>query len=88
MPAEIENLTQKPIFLRLNSGKTLHLAPGLKSPQIGEFEWKNNDKVKKLEDLRAIALHPVLPPQTTPAKSTTTTTKAKTTTENGETAKS
>ena len=84
MPTEIENLTQKPIFLRLNSGRTLHLAPGLRSPQIGEFEWENNGKVKKLEALRAIALHPVNETESTPAKSKNTTTKAKRPAENRE----
>ena len=59
MLVQVENLTQKPVYLRLNSGKTLHLAPGKRSPQVSEFELQKNDKVKKLEDLRVVKLHTV-----------------------------
>lgn len=84
MLAQIENLTQKPVYLRLNSGKTLHLAPGKRSPQVSDFELKSNDKVKKLEDLRVVKLHTVNQAKTpadkaknTDAKPETTAAKAK-----------
>ena len=78
MLAQIENLTQKPVYLSLNSGKTLHLAPGKRSPQVSEFELQNNDKVKKLEDLRVVKLHPVKPAKTPADKAKNTEAKLET----------
>lgn len=38
MPVEIENLTNKPVLLGLNSNNTMHLAPCTTSTQI--LAWK------------------------------------------------
>ena len=59
MPVNIENLTSRPVLLRLNSGRTLHLAPGATSSEIRGVEVNKNDKVKKLRARRVIALHEV-----------------------------
>lgn len=54
----IENLTNRPVLLRLNSGTTLHLAPRATSSELMDVEVNQNDKVKKLEDRHVIARHP------------------------------
>lgn len=59
MPVTIENLTNRPVLLRLNSGQTLHLAPRTTSGEIREVEVKGNAKVQKLEGWRVITLHKV-----------------------------
>ena len=59
MPVKIQNLTNRPVLLRLNSGQTLHLAPRTTSSEIREVEVKSNSKVQKLEGRRVIALHKV-----------------------------
>ncbi len=60
MPVEIENLTNRPVLLRLNSGNTMHLAPCTTSTQILDVEVNNNSKVQKLQDRKVIALHPAI----------------------------
>ena len=60
MPVKIENLTDRPVFLRLNSGKTLHLAPRATTKEILDVEGTNNDKVKKLHDRHVIVQHEVI----------------------------
>jgi len=58
MPVKIENLTDRPVLLRLNSGKTLHLAPHETSPEVRDAEVKGNDKFNKLKDkLHVITTH-------------------------------
>jgi hypothetical protein len=59
MPVTVENLTNRPVLLRLNSGQTLHLAPRTTSGEILDVEVKSNAKVQKLQDRRVIALHKV-----------------------------
>jgi len=59
MPVTIENLTNRPVLLRLNSGQTLHLAPRTTSGEIREVEVKGNAKAQKLLDRRVIALHKI-----------------------------
>ena len=57
MPVEIENLTNKPVFLTLTSGGTLRLSPGETSAKLGDVEVKNNPEIDKLQERRVIALH-------------------------------
>ncbi|MCP4428740.1 MAG: hypothetical protein GY803_30005 [Chloroflexi bacterium] len=56
MPVKIENITSRPVLLRLNSGQTLHLAPRKTSEEIREVEVSNNAKVQKLQERHVIAL--------------------------------
>ncbi len=56
MPVTIENLIDKPVILRLNSGQTLHLSPGYPSEPIDETEVQNNEKANKLQSQRVILL--------------------------------
>ncbi len=57
MSVKIENLTNRPVLLRLNSGRTLHLAPRATSSEIGGVEVNKNDKAQKLLARHVIALH-------------------------------
>ena len=59
MSVFIENLTNRPVLLRLNSGQTLHLAPRATSRKISEIEVTKNLKVQKLQNRHIIALHKV-----------------------------
>jgi hypothetical protein len=56
MPVEIKNLTQRPVLMRLNSGASLHLSPGMTSHEIVDEEVTRNGKVEKLQGRRTIAL--------------------------------
>ncbi len=56
MPVKIENLTTRPVLLRLNSGQTLHLAPRTISAEVYDVEVENNPKVQKLQDRCVIDL--------------------------------
>ncbi|MGA1870569.1 MAG: hypothetical protein ACMUJM_18695 [bacterium] len=57
MSVFIENLTNRLVLLRLNSGQTLHLAPRASSREIPDIEVRKNLKVQKLLDRHIIALH-------------------------------
>ena len=59
MSVKIKNITKRPVSFRLNSGRTLHLAPGATSPEILDVEVNNNAQVQKLEDRHVIALRQV-----------------------------
>jgi hypothetical protein len=59
MSVKIENLTNRPVFLRLNSGSTLHLTPRATSSEIRDVEVNKNTKAQKLLARRVIALHEV-----------------------------
>ena len=59
MSVVIENLTSRPVLLRLNSGKTLHVTSRATSTEIGDAEVNNNTKVRKLRDRHVISLHEV-----------------------------
>ena len=63
MPVKIENITSRPVLLRLNSGQTLHLAPRTTSKEVREVEVSNNARVQKLRDRHVIALHKLLKPK-------------------------
>ncbi|MDH4187944.1 MAG: hypothetical protein OEV08_13200 [Nitrospira sp.] len=56
MPVEIKNMTQRPVFMRLNSGASLHLSPGMTSQEIVDEEVTRNAKVEKLQGRHVIAL--------------------------------
>ena len=56
MPVEIRNLTLRPVVMRLNSGASLHLSPGMTSQEIGDEEVHRNEKVEKLRARRVIEL--------------------------------
>lgn len=59
MPVKIENLTNRLVLLRLNSGQTLHLSPRETSEEVRETEVMSNVKVQKLEGRRVISVHKV-----------------------------
>ncbi len=54
-----ENLTDRQVILRLNSGNTLFIEPGKPSGYIPVEEVSNNTMVDKLLDRRIIAVHTV-----------------------------
>jgi hypothetical protein len=56
MPYTISNLTSRPIIIPLNSGVHVRLSPGEASAEISDVELKDNAKVGKLEQQRAIAV--------------------------------
>ena len=57
MEVTIENLTDRLVLLRLNSGETMHLAPGASSAAIATVEIENNAKAAKLQAQNVIAVH-------------------------------
>ena len=59
MAITIENLTNRPVLLRCNSGSTLHIAPKTVSPELPDVEIQGNAKVEKLKGLNAIAVQVV-----------------------------
>jgi hypothetical protein len=59
MPVTIENLTNRPVLLRFNSGHTLHLAPRTISLEIRDVEINRNAKIQMLMGRRVIALQQV-----------------------------
>ncbi len=76
----IENLTDRQVILRLNSGKTLFIEPGKPSGYIPVEETDNNTMVEKLLGRRIIALHTVEEKKKaprTPAKTKKTKSKSK-----------
>ncbi len=56
MSIEIKNLTSRPVLMRLNSGQSLHLAPGATSAEVLDSEVSNNPKVTKLQGRHIISL--------------------------------
>jgi len=48
MPVVIENLTNRPILLRLNSGKSLNIRPRRTSVEISSAEIKGNLSFREL----------------------------------------
>ena len=55
---QIENLTEKPVWVRLNSGDHLSVYPRTRSAPVPKSEIENNERVRKLVDLAAIRVHP------------------------------
>jgi hypothetical protein len=56
MPFIIQNRAKHLLVLPLNSGGTLHLAPGETSSPVAEFEIENNEKVERLLNEGLIAV--------------------------------
>ena len=52
----IKNLTNRPVILSLNSGRTLHLSPRTTSRELRDVEVKSNAKVEKLQKQRVISV--------------------------------
>ncbi len=57
MTVKIENLTNRPVLLRLNSGQSLHLAARTTTTEIPDVDVRNNARVEKLRDRHIIDLH-------------------------------
>jgi hypothetical protein len=64
MASTIQNRAKHLLVLPLNSGGTLHLAPGETSSLIEDFELENNEKVERLlkEGLIAVTKSGDAPP--------------------------
>ena len=58
MSVSIENLTDKPLWLRLNSGAALSVMPRSSVPDVQEGEVRGNAKLRKLHDNRVIRTEP------------------------------
>jgi hypothetical protein len=59
MPTRLTNTSKQLLIVPLNSGETLHLAPGETSAdQVADYELDNNDKVKKLVSTNLLAFAP------------------------------
>lgn len=59
MGVKIENLTDKPLWSRLNSGESVAIPPHMLSRNLPDHEVANNPKLKKLIEMGAIAFHEV-----------------------------
>lgn len=55
MLCKIRNTAVRPVSLHLNSGRTVHLSPGLEL-DLEEVEIANNDMFDKLKDKKLLAL--------------------------------
>ncbi|MDH5602271.1 MAG: hypothetical protein OEY78_13320 [Gammaproteobacteria bacterium] len=58
MPSKIENLTNKPLWLTLNSGRSINVAATIQSETIEQSEIEGNEKLKKLESDGVVLIHP------------------------------
>jgi hypothetical protein len=56
---KIENLTNRLVSLRLNSGTTLHLPPRATSPELVNAEVQSNAEAQKLQERQVIALQDI-----------------------------
>lgn len=63
------NLTNRPVLARGNSGMTFHLPPNGKIENIHEVEVNNNERIKKLEEARIIAVRKAAGEKAAPAAS-------------------
>jgi hypothetical protein len=54
MSVTLQNLTDKPVWLRLNSGASLSILPNASAPPVPEAEVDGNDKLQKLVEQRVI----------------------------------
>ncbi len=55
MGTRIENLTDKPLWSRLNSGESVAIPPHMLSRNLPDHEVADNPKLKKLIEIGAIA---------------------------------
>ena len=56
MPVAIKNLSSRPVIVPLNSGTHLRLSPGETLHDVHDVEMKDNAKINKLLQQRAIAV--------------------------------
>ncbi len=56
MHVEIENICNRPVSIRFNSGIYKHLGPNAIETNILNVEVENNAKIEKLQKLNIIAL--------------------------------
>ena len=57
MSVNIENLTDKPLWLRLNSGAALSIMPSSRAQAVPDGEVIGNLKLEKLAQKRVIRVH-------------------------------
>ena len=55
MPLKITNRAKHLLIIPLNSGQTIHLAPGESSDAIEDYELEKNERVERLEGEGLIA---------------------------------
>ena len=60
MALSLSNRASHLLILQLNSGKTLHLAPGESSRPVDDLEVSGNEKITKLLRSSLIAVTPVV----------------------------
>src|SRR5262245_41200659 len=65
--AELKNLTNRLVSIRLNNGRSLHLPPKFVSSDIDDALIMNNAQVKKLEEKHFLAVQSAKE-ETPPAK--------------------
>lgn len=68
--AEVKNLTNRLVSIRLNNGRTLHLPPKFFSDEIDDALIMNNAQVKKLEERHILSVQ-TAKEETPPAKQST-----------------
>lgn len=54
MPKIITNRSKQLLIISLNSGDSLHLAPGEESDPVEDYQLDNNEKVEKLKSQNLI----------------------------------
>lgn len=89
MSVIIKNITNRPVSLRLNSTRTLHIGPNAASTEIVDVEVNNNSYVQRLLDRHLIDVRKVekkVAPQRAPKSESpeTTSKRAKSETEKEE----
>ena len=57
MTIKVKNIANRPVSLHLNSGRTVHLSPGLEL-DLDEVEIANNDMFDKLKERKLLTLVP------------------------------
>lgn len=62
MPVAIRNLTTRPMFVPLNSGRNIRLSPRAVSASLNDVEVKNNPTIDKLCGKRIIAVETLKTP--------------------------
>ena len=58
MSVHITNVSSGPVSVELNTGDTVHLAPGETSRAVGEYEVGDNTWIRMLRDRGHITLNP------------------------------
>jgi hypothetical protein len=55
MPFKVQSRSNSLLIIRLNTGNTIHLAPGQEVP-VSEYEITGNEKINKLRRSGAVAV--------------------------------